>query len=108
MWHRPVFLLRDCGAESCFSFRETAQRGECVAALKLRFGKLRFDFERLFVERERLLEFAARVCTLSAFEHSDWIGRTVAEGIVLCGNAQSRACEEQPEARCDRQKSLQK
>ncbi len=76
---RPVLLIRDREAKCCFCFGQTAKRCERVAALKLRFRKFRPHFERLFVKAECFLQFAARVCALSAFEQPHRIGCVVAK-----------------------------
>src|SRR5688500_19112413 len=54
----------------------------------------------------RLLQLAARVCALSAFEQSDRIGGTVAERVFsLRRESLSWARQQQPEACCEQENS---
>ncbi len=103
---RPVFLVRDCETKRRFSFVKTRQRSECVAALKLCFGKLRTHLERLFIEPDCLFQLASCVCALSAFEEPDGIRRLIAKRFLdLRRNSPGSTQKEQREA-CRDSKTL--
>ena len=82
-----------------FGFVKAIERNEGVAALELCFGKFRPDLQRLFVEPERLFEFAVRVRALSAFEQANRIGRVIAESFLrLRANGRSTGQRQQQNA----------